>query len=512
VSARHRQRIRLRDSFDAGIDRHNSPKRDDFLRRDQRRRPPSRIRFQRTDLSPSAHLASARDFFNPKNTSRNMMRLIATLAVAFTGVLLVSIEGAAQESMTLDGVYREVRAHSPRLQAGSAIVAARTALEAGAGLPPDPQVEIAAMNLSLPRLSAAMPTSMLPSITVMQMLPLFGKLRLGRRIAQQSTQIAQTDVDEAWWEIRAEAAMAYYEIYRADGEIAVMTETLALLQDFGKVAQAMYSAGEGRQADVLRAGVEVARMEADIKRMQAMRTAAAGLLNALANKPAGNPTGTPVLPALPLDIPSVDTLKSWADSARPMLARGRLEIDQAASQVDLARKEILPDITVGIQYGQRRAQMAATDPGMPADYETERMGSVMLGFSVPVFAGRRQLKMREEAEAMRQMAQSDLARMRAQVDARIVALVADLDRNRTLVQLYRTDVLPQAEANVQSAFSSYRVGQVDFMTLVDAQMTANKYKQEIVAMLAGYGVAIAELEMTVGRELPIGVVLRAGGN
>ena len=440
------------------------------------------------------------------------MRTSAAFVVAFISVLLIPMEGAAQQSMTLDGVYREVRVNNPRLRAASAIVTARSALEPGAGLPPDPQIEIGAMNLSLPSLSADMPTSMAPSVRLMQMLPLFGKLRLSRRIAEQSTQIAQADVDEAWWEIRAEAAMSYYEIYRADGEIAVMTETLALLQDFRKVAQAMYSAGEGRQADVLRAGVEVARMDADIKRMQAMRAAAAARLNALANKPAGSPVATATLPALPLDIPSADTLRSWADSARPMLARGRIEIDRAGSQLDLVKKEILPDITVGVQYGQRRAQMTATDPAMPAEFETERMGSVMLGFSLPVFAGRRQLKMREEAEAMREMARSDLARMRAQVDARIVELVADLDRNRTLVQLYRTDVLPQAEANVQSAFSSYRVGQVDFMTLVDAQMTANKYEQELVALLAGYGVGVAELEMTIGRELPAGAALRAEGN
>jgi outer membrane protein TolC len=77
--------------------------------------------------------------------------------------------------------------------------------------------------------------------------------------------------------------------------------------------------------------------------------------------------------------------------------------------------------------------------------------------------------------------------------------------------LYANDVLPQAEANVQSAFSSYRVGQVDFMTLLDAQMTANEYKQELAALLAEYGADVAELEMTIGRELPVTTALRAEG-
>jgi len=132
----------------------------------------------------------------------------------------------------------------------------------------------------------------------------------------------------------------------------------------------------------------------------------------------------------------------------------------------------------------------------------ERMGSAMIGFSLPVFATKRQLRMRDEAAAMERMTQAELTDMRAQVGARIGELVAELDRARALVRLYRTEVLPQAQANVQSALSSYRVGSVDFMTLVDAQMTLNQYRQEYYALLAAYGSAAAELEMTVGRELP----------
>jgi outer membrane protein TolC len=100
------------------------------------------------------------------------------------------------------------------------------------------------------------------------------------------------------------------------------------------------------------------------------------------------------------------------------------------------------------------------------------------------------------------MAQADLADMRAQVDARIGELLAELERTRTLVELYRTEVLPQARANVESSFFSYRVGAVDFMTLVDAQMTVNGYDQELYGLLAEYGRSVAELEMTIGRELP----------
>src|SRR6185369_14801993 len=98
---------------------------------------------------------------------------------------------------------------------------------------------------------------------------------------------------------------------------------------------------------------------------------------------------------------------------------------------------------------------------------SERMGSLMVGVSIPVFARDRQLQMRAEANAMRAMAQADVAAMRADTRGRIGEAYAELGRARELARLYRTTILPQAEAAVASALSSYRVGRVDFMTLLD---------------------------------------------
>lgn len=441
--------------------------------------------------------------------SRSMLLLLALLPAASSaaaqqppgtaapGALTAPAHAHADvRPLTLDDVYRLVAAHSPMLSAARATVEASAAREASAALPPDPQVELAAMNLSLPELSDDMPGAMAPSIRAMQMLPIAGQLGLNGRIAEQSTAIARAEADETGWMLRARAAMAFYEIYQADEQVAVMLETLDWLRQFEEIATTMYTVGGGTQSDVLRAGVEVARMKADIARMQAMRAGAVARLNALLDRPAGTPVEAVALPPLPDSVPALPALEGWADDGRPLLAGARTAVEQAQTRGTLARREIWPDLTIGVQYGQRSADMG-----------TERMGSLMLGFSVPVFARQRQLRMRTEAAAMERMAHAELADARAQVNARITEIVAELDRARTLVTLYRTEVLPQAEANVSSALSSYRVGRVDFMTLVDAQMTVNEYRQELAGLVAEYGSRIAELEMTIGRALPVATAL-----
>src|SRR5690606_27886707 len=185
------------------------------------------------------------------------------------------------------------------------------------------------------------------------------------------------------------------------------------------------------------------------------------------------------------------TLGAGAEQGRPLLEARRTRAGRARARTDLARREIWPDPAIGLAYGQRRGAMG-----------TERMGSVMVGFSVPVLGGKRQRSMRDEAEAGEQVAQAALAAERAQVGARIAGLTAALDRTRDLVVLYRADVLPQARANVESSFSAYRVGAVGFTTLVDAQMAVNRFERELHALLAEYGRAVADLERTIGRAIP----------
>jgi cobalt-zinc-cadmium efflux system outer membrane protein len=118
-----------------------------------------------------------------------------------------------------------------------------------------------------------------------------------------------------------------------------------------------------------------------------------------------------------------------------------------------------------------------------------------------MFSRDRQLQMRSEANAMKAMAEADVAAMRAETRGKIGEAYADLTRARDLTRLYRSTVLPKAEATVSSALSSYRVGKVDFMTLLDDQMTVNKYRQELFGLEADEGKAWAELEMLTGREL-----------
>ena len=399
---------------------------------------------------------------------------------------------SAQPSpLVLGDLHREVVRASPRAAAARALARAAEARVPGAKLPPDPQLQLGFMNYSLPSLAPMDPLGM-TQLQLMQMLPLGGKLGLSGRVAEAQRAAQRARAADVEWEVRGQVAMAFYDLYQADQGLVVARETIRLLQDARATAEAMYRVGEGRQADVLRAQVEIARMTEDTLRMRAMRSTMVARLDALLDRAQGADVGAPALPQFPAEVPSLDSLDALARANRPMLAAGEQALHAAQAGEQLMRREIWPDLQVGVAYGQR----AASD-GMG----TERMGSLMLGASVPIFARSRQLRLREEAAAMRQMALADLASMRAETRGKVGEAYASLTRARRLAALYRGTILPQAEASVASALAAYRVGQVDFMTLLDNRMTVNQYRQELYALEADEGKAWADLEMLTGREL-----------
>lgn len=394
-------------------------------------------------------------------------------------------------TVTFAEVVEIARERNPRVRAAHALADARDVSRSWAGLLPDPRLQLGMMNLSLPGFDADMPSSMAPSVQLTQTIPFPGKLGLESDIAEHTARIARVEADESWWTVRERVGRAFWELHTIDWRLEVLRDTKERLEDFELAARALYEAGTGRQTDVLQAQVEVARMSAELARTEAARTGAVARLNALLDRPAETPVPRAAAGVLPADVPPVDTLRAWADGTRPAVLADQIGVERADARTKRAGREIWPDFMLGAAYGQRSF-----------DGSTQRMASFMVGFELPIFAGRRQLRMRDEAEAMAAMARAELAETRANVDARLGELVADLERSRELMRIYREEVLPQARITVESAFASYRVGAVDFRTLVDAQITLDRYEDEYHRWMADYGSALAEIESAVGRPLP----------
>jgi outer membrane protein TolC len=433
----------------------------------------------------------------PRRRGTRRFQLLVII-MAGSAASVMNAQTAPSPVTRLGDLYARLSRDNPKISAAQALARAAEARVPGARRPPDPQVQLGFMNYALPSLRPMASIGM-TQLQLMQMMPLGSKLTLAERIASAQADATGARAADVAWELHRQMAMAFYDLYATNQQLDVARATVRLLQSISRTAESMYSVGEGRQADVLRANLEIAKMAADTLRMQAMRKTMTARLNALLNRNADEPIGPVARPPFPDTLP----LQSWMDSIaaneRPMLRANLQDVRAADASSSLARKEIIPDLQIGLQYG--RGSTTMVDAAGVIARRVENMGSLMIGATIPFFARDRQFRMRSEANAMKAMAQADLFAMRAETLGKIGEAYTDLAQARDLARLYRTTVLPTTEATVASALSSYRVGKVDFMTLLDAQMAVNKFRQELFRLEADEGKAWAELEMLTGREL-----------
>jgi len=409
------------------------------------------------------------------------MRSVLFIAVAFAAAPL----GAQSPRVTLAQVYARLDTHSPRLAVASARVDAAQARIGPAGRWPDPSLQFQLMNRDLPGFGLNKTLGM-NQIQLMQMVPIAGRTGLAQEAASAEALAEEASAREAGAEVRARAAMSFYDLYAAERSLSVMTGSRRLLTDVGRAAEVMYAEGRGSQADVLRAQVELARMDEEIIGMEAMRESMKARLAAMLVLPADS-LPDPALPLMPATLPARDSLERLALEYRPMIEAGRARISAADATARRVGREIWPDLTLGVIYGQR-----------PMDGETERMMSLMFGFTLPITAGSNQKQMAAEARAMAAMYSADLAEMATSTRARIGELHADLVRFHRLTALYRTTLLPQAEASATSAEAGYRSGLAPFMALLDARMTVLRVRVDLIRAQAATGRALAEIEMLTG--------------
>ncbi len=386
------------------------------------------------------------------------------------------------------------RAANPRIAAAWAEAAAAGARIRPAGTLPDPRLGFGLTNRMLPRLGTADPMTM-NEVSLTQMVPVNGSLGLQRRVARADSARTGWEWRAAILSVEREVRARYWDLYHTDRALEIMDRTLGVLRDLASISSTMYTVGQTVQSDVVRSQVAVTRMQQEIIEMRLMRFSAAAAFNALLARAGDAPVilvsdphaehGAPVraldLPALP----SLDSLQALADSGNPELAAATATVRSRQAGETLARRMLVPDVEVGVSWGQRP--------------QYEDMLSLMVGVSVPVFARSRQLRMRDEAGAMRTAAEEMLRMRRLEVQSMLATAVAEAQTARTQVELYRGSLLPQAVASYEAALAAYRVGRVDFPTALDAQMALLEYQHALHRYEAMFGTAIAEIDRLLGQ-------------
>ena len=335
-------------------------------------------------------------------------------------------------------------------------------------------------------------------IALTQQIPFPGKLGAKKKAAEQEWHAVSADRLELERMLIHQVKNSYFDLYTIDKSIGIISENIDLTTRFVEIAERRYSVGTGLQQDVLKAQVEKSKFEEQSINLGFKREKATAVLNALMNRA----PDTPILVSdelLPTKIDlTEEELMEKAKKLRPALKAARHRIDRNERMMDFSKKLKLPDLGVAMAYTQRN-ELTGPMMGEGADFL-----SMSVAFSLPIKPGNRQSSKVEESKAEVRMAQESYNNILNNVKRDIRIMFADVAKAKELIVLYENQILPQAEQSLNSALSGYQVDKVDFITLLDNQITLFNYRINYYRIVSEHEKSIAGMEAAVGVNLTPG--------
>ncbi|MBD3415282.1 MAG: hypothetical protein GF421_12740 [Candidatus Aminicenantes bacterium] len=418
--------------------------------------------------------------------------LFLVLGLVMSGPLSSLSGNRMNQSRVLKEWIQKALENNSRLEAAYQRVLSAEKVIPQAGALPDPQFTLSLSNLPVNSFSFNQDPMTGKLIGVMQMFPFPGKLSLSKEIEEHKATAKEYQHKELRNQIIQMVKHFYYDLYSIDRAIETTQKNKALMEQYALGAEAKYKTGSGLQQDVLRAQVEISKLEDKLIMWRQKRLSVGAQLNALLNRPVQTQVEK-TEPGLKLpDRPLQRFSAKEIEQNRPLLKAWHQRIQKAETEIRLAERDVWPDFTVGASYRQRSD---LSDMRQMTDFF-----SATLSLNIPLYLNQKQKAKVAEQELAYQAVKSEYEYVKINAFSEIQGLLAELERNRKRVELYQGGLLIQTSQSLESAQAGYKVGKVDFLTLISNWMMLQNYELQYVFSVSDYYKNLAGYVRAVGRE------------
>ena len=326
------------------------------------------------------------------------------------------------------------------------------------------------------------------SLAIEQQIPLSGIRGHRRASALADLARVRADADRATLDVGVQAANAFLMLQERRRTAILVTEQIVFARDVVSAANARYANGTTPQSDVLRAELEVARLEASARALVAEVRGAEAMLNTSLAYDVERVVPPLALLALAEPVPNWTIIKR-ALSSRPELASGQADIARADAEIQVMQDMYRP--------------MATIRTGPASTMAEGRGWMAMVGISLPVW----RTKLRSgvaEAQAMRAMSEADLQAMTRMIEGDAAMAVNQLQSARDRQRSLRDDVLPRARMAIDPVIASYAAGRVPLVSVIEAVQALWSVQSDMIAADTELGLAWAKLGRAIGSYEGIG--------
>jgi outer membrane protein, heavy metal efflux system len=353
------------------------------------------------------------------------------------------------------------------------------------------------MGLGIGELNAQMGqkrnSGKLPAVTVQlsQLIETAGKRRLRMESSEFGTEAVELDFQDVVRQVVNAVRHGYYGLLLAQKTAELAQDNLARYREILRVNGLRLQVGDIGETDFTRIEVESMKAQGDVDNAQAALIQARANLLALLGWPEHSvnlsASSWPEGPGQIIRDESENRLVSLALEQRPDLKAARVRIRQAESSLDLARRLVIPDVTVGAYFER--------DPG---NYFNDTGG---IGVSVPL-----PLFYKQEGEIAKAGVNVNAARLFLRqtelgIRGEVMKAVASWKSADAIARRFEETVVGRIEKLRKAQEFAYQKGAASLLELIDAERNYKAMMLDYFTALANRSNARADVAMALGEEI-----------
>ena len=331
---------------------------------------------------------------------------------------------------------------------------------------------------------------------ISQMFPGSGKLAGRQNVAVQVAKVVEQRYQATLLKLFYTVKEAYYEYYYLARAITVTEENVQLITYLEKVARARYQTGSAKHADIIRAQVELGKLEDRLETLRDLRAPVSARLNAALNSPAKTFIPWPQQISEEVISFSDEQLLEQLSELNPELKAMDYMAAKGKAAALLARINDKPDVMVGLT-------LVDTDPAvMPVMSDSGKDPLVaMVSINLPFFRQDKYRAAKRQVEAQYLSAVNQRSNMENKLIARLKMVIYRFRDAERKINLYRDTLVPKAKQAFEVTQKAFSTGKAGFLDLIDTQRTLLQFQLSFERALTNHAQRLGELEMLVAREL-----------
>ncbi len=332
-------------------------------------------------------------------------------------------------------------------------------------------------------------------VGIKQMFPWFDKPKLRGSAAEAFAEAEKHRFDAQKLALFYRVKQAYFEHYFVLRTVALLKESAALLKDREAALESKYRTGSASYAALLKLQVEIDKLEERRQSAAALLIPVKAALNAVLNRFLDAPLAEP---RINIDKPRFFStqLENILKKNNPALKSSTALIEKAKIDLKLAKRNYLPDFSLGVDY------MITGETAMPGVPDSGKDPlAVMVSIHLPVWLKKNRAAVgaadnRFLAALNRKQEEENKLLSRLQM---VVYRFRDAERK---MALYKDKLLPRAKQALEVTRSAFETGSSDFLDFIDSQRTLLHFELEYERARTDSARGFAEIEMLTGKHNP----------